>query len=114
MCVVVWTTAGTLESLSAMTSARSSCRGTLATAIRSHSPVTEYTSLMPSMADISSAVSGMRAASVLIRTNAVTTFEPFQSVPPQQSPAAVSLLPAYYTGGHLPDAFHGRDTSGMW
>ena len=41
MWVVVWTTAGTLESLSAMTSARSSCRATRATAIRSHSPVTE-------------------------------------------------------------------------
>jgi hypothetical protein len=37
---------------------------------------------MPSIAEISSAVSGMRAASVLIRTNAVITFNPSGSVAP--------------------------------
>jgi hypothetical protein len=60
-----------LDSRSATTSASSSCSRTRAIAMRSQSPVTEYTSLMPGMAEICSATSGIFLESVWMKTNAV-------------------------------------------
>src|SRR3954464_10017020 len=71
MCVSVDWTPGTLLSRSATTIATSSWERTRTMAIRSICPVTEYTSLTPSMAAISSATSGIRATSAFTNTMAV-------------------------------------------
>src|SRR5215213_5981685 len=72
MCVSVLTTPGTLLSRSATTSAICSWFATLIMTIRSIVPVTEYTSLTPLSAAISSATSGIRATSAFTNTIAVT------------------------------------------
>src|SRR3954451_13689171 len=71
MCVSVAVTPATLFSRSATTAATSSWLRTRTIAIRSIWPVTEYTSLTPSSAAISSATSGIRATSALTNTIAV-------------------------------------------
>src|SRR5680860_170585 len=71
MCVSVSFTPDTLLSLSATTLATSSWLRTRTSAIRSICPVTEYTSLTPSSAAISSATSGIRETSAFTKTMAV-------------------------------------------
>jgi len=72
MYVRVPRTPSTFPSRSATTEASSSWWRTRAIAMRSTSPVTEYTSLMPSRSATAAATSGIRATSASMSTIAVS------------------------------------------